>query len=93
VEGGDGYVIGIQAEEDRGDHSYLRHASPHVVVRRSSSLERRFERLTLQVGLNGFHQVRGEFEGTEPLGKAVDPYCVECLGHIKENCACELLLA
>jgi hypothetical protein len=43
--------------------------------------------------LNGFQQVRGEFEGHELVGKAVDLYGVECLGHIKENCACEALLA
>jgi hypothetical protein len=29
--------------------------------------------------------VRGEFEGHELLGKAFDPYRVECLGHIKET--------
>jgi hypothetical protein len=43
--------------------------------------------------LNGFNQIRGEIEGYELVSKAVDPYGVECHGHIKENCACELLLA
>jgi hypothetical protein len=43
--------------------------------------------------LNGFQVVRGEFEGHELVGKAVDSYVVECLGHVKENCACEPLLA
>jgi hypothetical protein len=43
--------------------------------------------------LYGFHQVRGEVEGHELVGKAVDPYGVECLGHIKVNSACEPLLA
>jgi hypothetical protein len=56
-------------------------------------LEERFERPTLQVGLYGFHQVRREVERHELVGKAVDPYGVECLGHVKENRACEPLLA
>jgi hypothetical protein len=43
--------------------------------------------------LYGFHQVRGKFEGHELVGKAVNPNGVECLGHIKENRACEPLLA
>jgi hypothetical protein len=43
--------------------------------------------------LNGFHQVRGEIEGYELVSKAVDPYGVECHGHIKENCACEPLFS
>jgi hypothetical protein len=32
-------------------------------------------------------------EGHELVGKDVDPYGVECLGHIKEKRACEPLLA
>jgi hypothetical protein len=56
-------------------------------------LEGRVERPTSQVGLNGFHQVRGEFEVHELVGKALDSSCVECLAHIKENCACDPLLA
>jgi hypothetical protein len=68
-------------------------ARPHVTVRGISRLEGRFESPTSQVGLNVFHQARGEFERHELVGKAVDPCCVECLGHIKENCACEPLLA
>jgi hypothetical protein len=43
--------------------------------------------------LNGFHPIRGEFEGHELGGKTVDPYGVECLGHIKENCAWEPVIA
>ena len=45
------------------------------------------ERLTSQVGLYCFHQIRREFDGHELVGKAVDPYGVEHLGH-----ACERLL-
>jgi hypothetical protein len=43
--------------------------------------------------LYGFHQVRGEVEGHEFVVKAVDPYGVESLSHIKEDRACEPLLA
>jgi hypothetical protein len=56
-------------------------------------LEGRFDRSASQVGLYGFHQVRREVESHELVVKAVDPFGVECLGHIKENRACEPLLA
>ena len=63
------------------------------MARGSSSLEGRFEHPISKVGLYGFHQVRGKAEGQELVAKAVDPYGVECLCHIKENRACEPLLA
>jgi hypothetical protein len=49
--------------------------------------------LSTQVRLYGFDQVRREDKGHVLVGKADDPYGVECLGYITENRACEPLLA
>jgi hypothetical protein len=40
VAGGNGYVIYIQAEEDRENQSPLCHASPHMTVREGSRFGR-----------------------------------------------------
>jgi hypothetical protein len=56
---------------------------PNATAEGSSRLEGRFERPTSEVGMYGFHQIREKVEGHEILDKAVDPYGVECLGHIK----------
>jgi hypothetical protein len=43
--------------------------------------------------LYGFHQIRRKVESHELVGKADDPYGVECLRRVKENRDSEPLLA
>ena len=71
--GRDGHIIDIQTEEDRGDWSHLRRASQHVTEVGCSRLVGRFE---------WFSPGTREVKSHELVGNAVNPYGVECLGHI-----------
>jgi hypothetical protein len=57
------HVADVQAEEDRGDQSTLRHPSPHAATRWRGRSVGRLERPTLEVRGNDVDKVRREIKG------------------------------
>jgi hypothetical protein len=82
VAGGCGYVVYIQAEENRGDDSALRYTSPHDTTCGRGCLEGRLERTAVKVSGYDFKQVRWEVED------AFYPHGVEGFSHVLEKWTC-----